>query len=204
MRFLSRRDSIEDAMNLLEQGEGRAAILPLDGNHRVAQLSSPNDSDCLGVAAALLNVPDDLRVATHLLLGNTLVVKNRAAARRLVAGLPAHARVVTLSGEVFRADGLILAGKAPRSGTLGRPRQRREAQASLASVAEMLSALETKLAQLTGQVELARREQVQAEAEACQARTRLEAVRETEQKSALEAEVRAAAVRVRAELRLKR
>ncbi len=181
-------ESIEDAMNLLEQGEGRAAILALDGNHSVAQLSASDDPDCLGVAASLLHVSDDLRGATQLLLGNTLVVKNRAAARRLVTGLPAHARVVTLSGEVFRADGLILAGKAPRSGTLGRPRQRREAQASLASVADVLSALENSLRQLGADVESARREQAQAEAAARQARTRLEAAREAEQKSALEAE----------------
>ena len=183
-------NSIEDAMNLLEQGEGRAAILPIDQTSEFSKNSevSSTDPDCIGVAASLLNVPDDLRVATQLLLGNTLVVKNRSAARRLVAGLPAHARVVTLSGEVFRADGLILAGKAPRSGTLGRPRQRREAQASLASVADVLSALENSLAQLTGQVESARREQAQAEASARQARTRLEAAREAEQKSTLEVE----------------
>ena len=181
-------DSIEDALNLLEQGEGRAAILSLDGNHQAARLDPPSDSDCLGVAASLLNVPDDLRVATQLLLGNTLVVKNRTAARRLVAGLPAHARVVTLSGEVFRADGLILAGKAPRSGTLSRPRQRREAQTSLASVSEMLSALESALTRLTLEAESARGEQAGAETEARAARTRLEAAREAEQKSALEAE----------------
>jgi chromosome segregation protein len=183
-------ESIEDAMNLLEQGEGRAAILPIDQTSEFFKNSevSSADPDCVGVAASLLNVSDDLRGATQLLLGNTLVVKNRAAARRLVVGLPAHARVVTLSGEVFRADGLILAGKAPRSGTLGRPRQRREAQASLASVAETLSALETSLAQLTGQVESARREQAQSEAEARGARARLDATRETEQKSALETE----------------
>ncbi len=103
-----------------------------------------------------------------------MVVKDRHAARRLIAGLPAHARVVTLSGEVFRGDGLIMAGKAPRSGTLGRPRQRRETQASLANMAEMLSMLENTLAQLGVELEFARREQAQAEADAQDARTRLE------------------------------
>jgi chromosome segregation protein len=181
-------DSIEDALNLLEQGEGRAAILPLDSNHPSSRLTPPDDPDCLGVAASLLNVPDDLRVAVQLLLGNTLVAKDRSTARRLVAGLPAHARVVTLSGEVFRADGLILAGKAPRSGTLSRPRQRREVQVSLASVADALSALEAEIKQLTASAESARDEQTKADAEVRQTRTRLEATRETEQKSALEAE----------------
>jgi len=184
--------SVEDALELLERGEGRAALFPLDdGRPGLAEnpaLSTTNDPDCLGVAASLLRVPDDLRIAAQLLLGNTLVVKNRSAARRLAAGLPAHARAVTLSGEVFRADGLILAGKTPRSGTLSRPRQRRETQTSLASVAETLSALEAALTRLSAQVESARGEQAQAEAEVRAARTRLEAARSAEQKSALEAE----------------
>lgn len=184
-------DSVEDALNLLEQGEGRAAILPIDQQTseflKNSEVSSA-DPDCLGIAASLLRVPDDLRVATNLLLGNTLIVKNRSAARRLVAGLPAHARVVTLSGEVFRADGLILAGKAPRSGTLSRPRQRREAQASLAAVAETLSTLETELTRLTAEAESALDEQRRAEAAARDARTRLAEAREIEQKSAIETE----------------
>jgi chromosome segregation protein len=184
-------ESVEDALNLLEQGEGRAAILPIDQQtsefFKNSEVSSA-DPDCLGIAASLLNVPDDLRVATNLLLGNTLVVKNRSAARRLVAGLPAHARVVTLSGEVFRADGLILAGKAPRSGTLSRPRQRREAQASLAAIAETLSTLEAALTQLAAQAESARTEQAQAEAAVRETRSRLDWARDDEQKTALEVE----------------
>jgi chromosome segregation protein len=183
-------DSVEEALNLLEQGEGRAAILPIDQKSGFSEKPdfSIDDVDCLGIAASLLRVPDDLRAATNLLLGNTLVVKNRSAARRLVAGLPAHARVVTLSGEVFRADGLILAGKAPRSGTLSRPRQRREAQASLAAVTETLSTLEAELTRLTAEAESALEEQRQAEAAAREARTRLAEAREAEQTSAIEAE----------------
>ncbi len=75
-------DQIEEALRLLESDDaGRAALLPLDGNvnHSLIQ---PNDADCLGVASALVNAPDDLRAAVHLLLGNTLIVRDRNAARR--------------------------------------------------------------------------------------------------------------------------
>lgn len=183
-------DSVETALDLLEQGEGRAAILPLDQKSRFSEKPdfSLTDPDYLGMATSLLNVPDDLRVAVNLILGDVLIVRDRRAARRLLDGLPRHARVATLAGEVFRADGLILAGRSPRSGTLSRPRQRREAQASLASAAETLAALEASLARLAAQVESARGEQAQAEAAARQARARLDAAREAEQKSALEAE----------------
>jgi chromosome segregation protein len=181
-------DSVEEALRLLEQGEGRAALFPLDGACRLAPLHAPADPDCLGVASSLLTVPDDLRFAAELLLGQTLIVKNRATARRYLAGMPAHARIVTLSGEVFRADGLILAGKAPRSGTLGRPRQRRETQVSLELVTANLSLLESSLGELSAQIESARGAQTQAEASLREARTRLEAARGEEQKFALEAE----------------
>ncbi len=180
--------SIEDAINLLEQGEGRAAILPMDGNQTTQEYRVPDDPDCIGMAGALIKAPDDLRKAVDMLLGNTLVVKDRTAARRLIKGSPAHARVVTLRGEVFRGDGLILAGKAPGSGTLGRPRQRRETQASLAGVAEMLSTLENTLAQVGASLESARREQTQNEAAVQEARARLNSVREFEQKSMLDFE----------------
>jgi chromosome segregation protein len=96
--------------------------------------------------------------------------------------------VVTLLGEVFRVDGLILAGKAPRSGTLGRPRQRREAQASLELVTASLSALDASLQGLSAQIESARTQQAQAETALREARARLESARGAEQKSALEAE----------------
>ncbi len=189
-------DSVEEALDLLEQGEGRAAILPLDGNLRAAPLAAPNDPDCLGVAASLLTVNEDLRAATQLLLGQTLIVKNRATARRLLADQKPgfsekpgfYARIVTLAGEVFRADGLILAGKSPRSGTLGRPRQKREIQASLADLTTRLASLDESISRLVSDLEVARRELSDRESDAASARRQLESAREAEQKSALEAE----------------
>jgi chromosome segregation protein len=188
-------DSVESALNILEQGEGRAAILPLDGTQRFASLTRPDDPDCIGVAASLLTVNDELRVATELLLGQTLIVKNRAAARRLLADQnpgflekPGFYRVVTLAGEVFRADGLILAGKAPRSGTLGRSRQKRETQSALEDVTARLASLDESLARLSADLETARREQSAREAEVVSARGQLESARGAEQKLSLDSE----------------
>ncbi|MFZ5904234.1 MAG: chromosome segregation protein SMC [Chloroflexota bacterium] len=187
--ILLTNDSLEDALRLLESDEaGRAAILPLNGAHRLSLLKSPSDPDCLGAAASLLSVSDELKPAVEALLGNTLIVKNRSAARRLLNGLPPHARIVTLAGEVFRADGLILAGKAPRSGTLGRPRQKRETQASLDDLTTKLSALEADVTRLASDLETARRDQAAREADVRSARGQVEQARGVEQKSAIEAE----------------
>ncbi len=187
--ILLTNDSLDEALRLLESDEaGRAALFPLDGARKAESLRAPSDSDCLGNAAALLNVSDELRTAVELLLGTTVIVTDRSAARRLLHGLPSHARIVTLAGEVFRADGLILAGKAPRSGTLGRPRQKREAQASLADLATRLSALETEIARITSNLEAARRDQASREANVRSARQQVEETRGAEQKSIIEAE----------------
>ncbi len=77
-------NEIEEALQLLESNEaGRAVLLPLEERERQA-LSKLNDDDCLGVASELVNAPDDLRAAVKLMLGQTLVVRNRSAARRLL------------------------------------------------------------------------------------------------------------------------
>ncbi len=80
---LLRADQIEEALRLLESDDaGHAALLPLDGNVNHS-LHQPNDADCLGIASSLINAPDDLGAAVHLLLGNTLIVRDRTAARRI-------------------------------------------------------------------------------------------------------------------------
>jgi chromosome segregation protein len=76
-------NEVEDALQLLQSDNvGRAVLLPLE-NYNRQPLSQPNDEDCLGVASELVNAPDDLRAALNLMLGQTLIVRNRASARRL-------------------------------------------------------------------------------------------------------------------------
>ena len=81
-------NEIEDALRLLESDDaGRAVLLPLEENNRQL-LARPNDENCLGLASELVNAPDDLRAAVNLMLGQTLVVRDRSTARRLIQDLP--------------------------------------------------------------------------------------------------------------------
>ncbi len=138
---LLEESQIEEALRLLESGEaGRAALLPLNGP-RVDTLSKPDDPDLVGVASQLVESQPEMKAAVDVLLGNTLIVRNRAAARRLVPAIPPHARIVTLGGEVFRGDGVILAGKSAAPSTLSRPRQRRELVASIEEARRHLEAI---------------------------------------------------------------
>jgi chromosome segregation protein len=140
---------LDDALTLLESDEaGRAALLPLKGLAKVSPLKAPADGDCLGVASDLVKAPADLKAVVEVLLGQVLIVRDRDAARRLIAGQPAHVKAVTLRGEVFRGDGLIAAGKS-RGSTLSRLRQRRELQESLTSLSGRLESLEESLQGLT-------------------------------------------------------
>ncbi len=150
---------IEEALILLESGDaGRAALLPLD-THSQYQLTQPDDADYLGIAANLVNAPAELRSAVDLLLGHTMIVRTRSAARRLVASLPIYGRVVTLRGEVFRGDGLVIAGKSASGSILSRPRQKRELSEGLAELTSRLEALKSSIEELTNKLMLAQREQ---------------------------------------------
>ncbi|MEZ0394954.1 MAG: chromosome segregation protein SMC [Anaerolineales bacterium] len=202
----------EQALALFDSdAPGRAAILPLEWLSPAEPLSAPADPDCLGLAADLVQAPAELRPALDLLLGQVLIVRDRRAARRLLAGLPAEARAVTLRGEVFSAGGPVLAGKPARAAILARPRQRRQAQQALASLEGETAALDQRL-QKTGEalevarqqaarraeaVQAARHSLEQAQGEEQQARLRLEAARRERQWQAtqglqLRAEIEAA------------
>ena len=179
----------ENALSLLESDEsGRAALLPLESLSAGQALSKPNDPDCLGIAAELVNAPDDLRAAVNVLLGQALIVRDRSAARRLIAGLPNHARVVTLRGEVFHGDGRIVAGRTARASTLSRPRQRRELDSALSGLRARLDESNQAVERLSDQLAAAQRERTQSELDVREARVRLGETQESEQQAGLESE----------------
>ncbi|PWB75716.1 MAG: chromosome segregation protein SMC [Anaerolineales bacterium] len=181
-------NEIEDALQLLESDEaGRAVLLPL-GERTRQPLERPNDDDCFGAASELVNAPDDLRTAVNLMLGQTLIVRNRSAARRLMSVIPTHARVVTLRGEVFRGDGLIIAGKSASSSALSRPRQKRELTEALAALSAQIESLNHGVETLSRQIAEAQREFVQAEQATRESRVRLEEAEDSQKQAELESE----------------
>ncbi len=179
---------LEEAMQLLEsENAGRAALLPLDDRQQNS-LANPNDIDCLGVASDLVKAPDEYRNAVQLMLGQTLIVRNRSTARRLIQDLPTHARVVTLRGEVFRGDGLVIAGKTASSSTLSRPRQKREFESTLSGLIARLAESNDSVERLSNELAQAQRELAQADSDAREARVSLGEIQETEQQAGLESE----------------
>jgi chromosome segregation protein len=106
----------------------------------------------------------------------------------LIRDLPTHARIVTLQGEVFRGDGLIIAGRTASSTALSRPRQKRELTEALASLGEQIESLNHEAASLSAQITDVQLEQGQADSAAREARLRLDEARRVEQQAGLESE----------------
>jgi len=174
----------ESALALLDADpSGRASLLPLDWLVPSAPIPAPLDADCLGLAADLVKAPAELRPAVDLLLGNTLVVRDRKAARRILAGQENTVRAVTLRGEVFSASGPVLAGKEARSGALSRPRQRRELQDALAGLERQIKAFDENIQKLEGEVNTAQGEVNVQDETVRQEHLRLEAALTDEQKA---------------------
>ena len=179
---------IEEALQLLESDEaGRAVLLPLEDCRHVS-LSLPNDENCLGLASELVHAPADLRAAVHLMLGQTVIVRDRSTARKLIQEIPTHARLVTLRGEVFRGDGLIIAGKTASSSALSRPRQKRELTETLAVLGVQIESLNGEVDSLSSRITDAQRELSQAEGAVREARLRLDEAQGSEQQAGLESE----------------
>ncbi len=142
----------ERALEILVAEATRGALLPLGNLVPAEPLSVPDFEGVLGLAADLVKAPADLRPVIDLLLGQTLVVRDRAAARKALAGRPGHVRTVTLRGEVFYANGPVLAGSSGASSTLGRQRQRREFQEQIIQVERQGGAFDRRLADLEKQL----------------------------------------------------
>ena len=142
------------ALDLLASQSARGVLIPLDRVAHGKRLSYSGEG-VLGVAAELVSTARDLSVTLDLLLGNTLIVRDRVSARRVLRGQPAGVRAVTLHGEIFHASGPVIAGLDSRPASLSRPRQKKElstaltqAEAQLASVQGQLTQLDTRLSSL--------------------------------------------------------
>ncbi len=172
----------EQALTMLENDPAsRASILPLDWLRPAEALNVPAEGDLIGSAADLVKCPVELRPAVDLLLGQVLIVRDRRSARKVLAEYGRGVRVVTLKGEVFHASGQVLAGKPAQAAALGRPRQRRELKESITRNGDELTALDSELLKLGGQVESARTAAGECESQTTRENLALDASRKAEQ-----------------------
>ena len=184
--LLESEEDIETALALLEkENAGRAAILPLHEADASKAPAAPRDDAVLARAAEVVGAPKSLQAAVDLLLGSVFIVRDRAAARRLTKKISGAARLVTLRGEVFRPDGVILAGGRAHTGTLSRTRQRRELTQMLESLEGRIDAAEAEQAKTLRSLDAAREEKSRLEEALRAARGSFESARREEESARL-------------------
>jgi chromosome segregation protein len=145
--LLQELDSLEGALESLAGADaGRTGLLALPGLIPPEPVPLPAGAEVVGRASELVRAPASLRPALDALLGGVVVVRTRSAARTLAAGLPPHAKVVTLAGEVFHPAGPVLAGRGEGSSALSRAREIRELEHALASAQNASARAESELA----------------------------------------------------------
>lgn len=138
--LLDNENSVEDALDILARDTHRGAMLPVGSLVPPDPLKINNSEDVFGIAAELVTAPAEFSPAIDLLLGQTIIVRDRATARKILVGQTGNTRAVTLLGEVFFASGPIKVEHASSS-TLSRQRERREMQSQIADHEKKLAAI---------------------------------------------------------------
>jgi chromosome segregation protein len=133
---------VKKVLNILEQAEEKGALLPLGKLHSwKSALSYSRERGVIGRADELVKVPEELKSAVEILLGNTLIVEDRQTAEIILERMSADSRnedrssvkIVTRNGEVFYATGPIKTSAKQSPAVLGRPRELKNLNAKLES-----------------------------------------------------------------------
>lgn len=136
--------------HLRRTGRGRATLLPLDTIRSGQPAKSPNTSGVVGLASALVTVPEDrLRRVAEYALGRTLVVDDLPAARRAFEAMHGGFQIVTRDGELMRSGGSVTGGRTNKQqeGTfLAREREWRALPEQLEAIAQEQNQTSSQLA----------------------------------------------------------
>ncbi len=124
---------------------GRLNLVPLLELRPPQPIRPPDDPDVVGIGAELVGCDPIYQPVVVLLLGRTLLVRNREAARRLVSMLPEESCAVTLDGLVFAHDGRIARSARETGGLLSQERARRDLPQQVSAARSALEAADATL-----------------------------------------------------------
>lgn len=189
--LINSADDVEIALNLLESSTDRALILPIDTVNSSDRTKFSEESAILGFLSHLIRVEDKLQNSIETLLKDTVLVKERSTAVRLRHANP-KITFVTLSGEVFRPDGVIAAGKVSRVSALSRPREKRELSERLVQLTDSINKITEEISSLAQKAAHLRTETEKINLEFVSVRNSLREVRAEDQQAqvALESTLR--------------
>jgi chromosome segregation protein len=145
-------ESMLGALEFLDDNEGgeHVAFLPLSSPRNAPPLNQPSDPDCLGIASQLVHASKNYRSGVDLLLGRTLIVTNRDAAKRLLPEVPLEARLVTLKGDLYYPTGQALIRRGSQVDT--KRETRKFVEGSLEKVIEAIKRAKLDEKQRVGEI----------------------------------------------------
>jgi chromosome segregation protein len=177
-------EDMEEAIYHLENAQaGRAYLLPMNRLLPLGEISAPKDPDCLGVASDLVNIAPEYRAVVDFVLGRILIVKDRKSAKRLVTGVQNDLKAVTLTGEIYYANGPVQAGKQSNSGTLSRTRQKREYREAYDQLERQINQVSSTMEDMSKKIDSAKEEINKREVNFNQIQSQLKLKRATERKA---------------------
>lgn len=166
-------DLLKNTLEYLDSGDqGRAHLIPLR-THQPGMINiSDMGENIIGVVCDLVKVPDNLVGVLKILLGNIILVQDRDKAIEILPRLQSGMSAVTLKGEVFRANGIVSAGKENRSSIVARPRQIQEFQNALIESSKAKNENEDRLEKVENTLESCREKTDRLEKEIRQTQSR--------------------------------
>jgi len=106
----------------------------------------------IGLAARHVNCDSRYRSVVDSLLGRAIITRTRQSAQQVASRLPAGAVAVTLSGDLFFANGAILGGRDSSATTLSLARERRALPIAIDEAKQKRVVLERERSQREGDI----------------------------------------------------
>jgi chromosome segregation protein len=105
-------EEVENAVKELSEkkAQNRTSLVPMAIKEDPTMATRLEDADCLGIAVDFVEAPAIYHPILNLLLGRTFVVKDRTTALQNLPGLPSDIRIVTLSGDIFYPNRMVIIG----------------------------------------------------------------------------------------------
>lgn len=120
--------NLDDVLKYLMSGSIGRTVLATAKKASSTQKPPLDQPGVIGAVSELVSYPNKFADIFHTLFNDVLLVENRSSAQVLAANGYSYP-LVTLQGEIFYPDGIIIAGtENAKSGIISRPREKRELQ----------------------------------------------------------------------------
>ncbi len=137
--FLKGHTDTDQVLMILEAEDGsQTYLIPTVNDFTESKQPEIEYPNTLGRASDFIKIDPEFDNVINSLVGQAFIVRDRQSARKAAGLLHENARFVTLTGEVFFSNGIILSAHTGRETLIARPREKRE-------LIEKMSSLETEI-----------------------------------------------------------